>query len=70
MQTLYPKPASYKKVIYYLLVILAWLGVIIGFIDLYMAIAQKQFSFNTFTGFLWAGGFFILLILTKKWKRK
>jgi len=64
----YKPPVSHKKVLYYLFYILAWLGVIIGVLDLFIAFAKKQFSFGTFAGFFWAGLFFILAALAKKKK--
>jgi uncharacterized membrane protein len=70
MQTLYKKPISHKKVLYYLFYILGWLGVIIGVLDLFIAFARKQFSFDTFAGFLWAGLFFVLAIIIKRKKKK
>jgi hypothetical protein len=65
---LYKQPISYKKVLYYLFIVLAWLGVIIGVLDLIIAFNQKHFSFNTFSGFIWAGASFILVLIIKKKK--
>lgn len=67
---LYKPPISHKKVLYYLFYILGWIGVIIGVLDLFIAFAKKEFSFGTFTGFLWAGLFFCLVIIIKKKKKK
>jgi predicted tellurium resistance membrane protein TerC len=67
---LYKPPISHKKILYYLFYILGWLGVIIGVLDLFVAFAQKHFSFYTFTGFLWALLFFIFAALAKKKKKK
>jgi hypothetical protein len=67
---MYKPPISYKKVLYYLFYSLGWLGVIIGVLDLYIALAKKHFSLNALAGFLWAGLFFILAALAKKKKKK
>jgi len=47
-----------------------WLGVIIGVLDLFIALTQKHFSFNTFSGFIWAGASFILALIVKKKNKK
>jgi hypothetical protein len=70
MQTLYPKPISYKKILYYLFYSLAWIGVIIGFLDLYISFAKKNIYIGTFAGFIWALVFFILAALAKKKRKK
>jgi len=66
---LYKPPISHKKILYYLFFILGWIGLIIGVLDLFIALAKKEFSINTFSGFIWAGASFILAALAKKKKK-
>ena len=65
-----PQKTPPRRFMYYSFLVLAWMSLIIGAINLILVIAGKQFAYTKLLWFFWAGLFFALAPIVKKKRKK